>query len=321
MSKSFSLTDFLALVYDRVYSNPKRVLLEQWVVTFGAAGFLVHLALVLLARSLPNPPSLIAAVGHNFLSAIYTPFTFILFYEVVILIAAIPQSMVESVANQFEIVSLIFVRGFFKDIAAIDDIQKLRNPSQEMLPVLTEVGAGLLMFLLVTVFQHVSFKRRRTEVAPGHSAGLRTFVARKKAIALALAAWLLTLTVYSLAEFADDLWNVMYQGHTVEHNLQTTFYADVFSVMIFTDVLILILSLAVSDRYEMVFRNGAFVISTILIRFSLTTVRPWGATLALVGMVFGIMTMLIYRYSSGVRARYGDSVRNASPDEPLLCEK
>ena len=53
-------------------------------------------------------------------------------------------------------------------------------------------------------------------------------------------------------------------------NLNSFFYTDVFTVMIFTDVLIVILSLAVSDRYELVFRNGAFVISTILIRFSLT---------------------------------------------------
>ena len=66
--------------------------------------------------------------------------------------------------------------------------------------------------------------------------------------------------------------------------------------MIFTDVLIVILSLAVSDRYELVFRNGAFVISTILIRLSLTAAWPYGALLALMGMIFGILTLLIYNY-------------------------
>jgi uncharacterized membrane protein len=74
------------------------------------------------------------------------------------------------------------------------------------------------------------------------------------------------------------------------------FYTDVFTVMIFTDVLIVILSLMVSDRYELVFRNGAFVISTILIRFSLTAQSPFGALLALMGMLFGIGTLLIYNY-------------------------
>jgi hypothetical protein len=79
-------------------------------------------------------------------------------------------------------------------------------------------------------------------------------------------------------------------------NLNSFFYTDVFSVMIFTDVLIVILSLGVSDRYELVFRNGAFVISTILIRLSLTAQPPFGAVLALLGMLFGIGTLLIYNY-------------------------
>jgi hypothetical protein len=55
-----------------------------------------------------------------------------------------------------------------------------------------------------------------------------------------------------------------------------------FTVMIFTMFLILILSLVVvSGRYEMVFRNGPFVLSIILLRFSLTEDRPYGAPLAL----------------------------------------
>jgi hypothetical protein len=64
--------------------------------------------------------------------------------------------------------------------------------------------------------------------------------------------------------------------------------------MIFTDVLILILSLVVSGLYELVFRNAAFVVSTILIRLSLTEGYPFGAPLALMAMVFGILTLLVF---------------------------
>jgi hypothetical protein len=76
----------------------------------------------------------------------------------------------------------------------------------------------------------------------------------------------------------------------------TSFYNDVFTVMIFTDVLILILSLVVSGHYEMVFRNAAFVVSIILIRFSLTEGFPYGAPLALGAMAFAIFTLLIFNY-------------------------
>jgi Zn-dependent protease with chaperone function len=67
-------------------------------------------------------------------------------------------------------------------------------------------------------------------------------------------------------------------------------------------VLVLILSLVASDRYEMVFRNAAFVVATVLIRFALTEGFPYGAPLAIVAMLFGIVTMLVYNFH--VRNRY-----------------
>jgi hypothetical protein len=51
----------------------------------------------------------------------------------------------------------------------------------------------------------------------------------------------------------------------------------------------------------MVFRNAAFVVSTILLRFSLTEVHPYGAPLALFAMVFGILTLLVFNFHSRIR--------------------
>ena len=123
------------------------------------AGLLAHLTLVFLARTLASPPALIAAVGKNYLSAIYTPFSFILFYEVLMLIRALPRSMTQSIAKPFEIVSLIFMRGFFKDIAELRGTNELVSLSREVWPAVWNVSAGLLMFLLVTVFLHAARRR------------------------------------------------------------------------------------------------------------------------------------------------------------------
>jgi hypothetical protein len=76
----------------------------------------------------------------------------------------------------------------------------------------------------------------------------------------------------------------------------TTFYNDLFTVMIFTDVLILILSIVVSGHYEVVFRSAAFVVSIVLIRFSLAEGYPFGPPLAILAMVFGIATLLVFNY-------------------------
>ena len=118
---------------------------------------------------------------------------------------------------------------------------------------------------------------------------------------MGLTVLLLSLAVYNLSSFANEV----YQVGKAQLDVNTFFYTDVFAVMIFTDVLIVILSIVVSDSYELVFRNAAFVISTILIRFSLTVGRPYGAVLALGGMVFGIFTLLIYNYHTRIRRSAG----------------
>jgi hypothetical protein len=286
----------VASVFDRLYAEDRRAWLDRLVVNVSIAGFLVHLALVFLSRTLPHPPALIAAVGHNYLSAIYTPFSFILFFEVLLLIAALPQSTTQSIGKQYEIVSLIFIRRFFKDIAELDDIGKLTQFTPDIRTIFLDVGSGLVMFLLVTVFLHAGRRRSTPDTLPHESGELAKFISRKKMIALALTVLLVSLAAYSLFEFCSEAWNVIYHGATAKLDPNTFFYTEVFTVMIFTDVLLVILSLAVSDRYELVFRNGAFVISTILIRFSLTVGRPSGALLALSGMAFGILTLLVYNY-------------------------
>ncbi len=75
------------------------------------------------------------------------------------LIGALPQSTTQSIAKQYEIVSLIFIRSFFKEIAELHGTDKLVNFSPEVWPVFLNVCAGLLMFLLVTVFLHAARRR------------------------------------------------------------------------------------------------------------------------------------------------------------------
>jgi hypothetical protein len=285
----------LAAAFDHLYAEPRRSSLERLVVWVTIAGFIVHLGLVFLASNLPAPPALIAAVGTNYLAAIYTPFSFILFYEVLMLIVALPQSTTQSIAKQYEIVSLIFIRNFFHAIAGLRGIDKLASLSPDAVPVLLNVSAGLLMFLLVTIFLDAA--RRGRPIGPvTASAEQATFISRKKIIALGLTILLLALAVRSVIEYAVETFDVIYRSGTPGLDMNGSFYTDVFMVMIFTDVLIVILSLVVSDRYELVFRNAAFVISTILIRFSLTAGYPYGPLLALLGMTFGILTLLIYNY-------------------------
>ncbi|MGO9318506.1 MAG: hypothetical protein ACLPXT_13005 [Terracidiphilus sp.] len=287
-------------LYDLFFSETNKAMLRQLVIFLGFAGFAIHLALIFLARTLAHPPLLIAIAGQNYLSAIPTPFNFILFYEVLLLIAALPASTTRSLANQFEIVSLIFIRDVFKDIATAGDLVTQHRLTVDALPALIDMWGGFLMFFLVGVFQHVARQRVQPAGTAIPSHGAARFIAQKKIVSIALATLLLGMAVYNIGLLVIATRSTLLTGHgSIES--ATTFYNDMFTVMIFTDVLILILSLVVSGQYALVFRNAAFVVSTILIRLSLTEGYPFGAPLALMAMVFGILTLLVFNYHMSLK--------------------
>ncbi len=289
----------LEALHDLVFSEANRTVLKHLVIRLSIAGFAAHLALIFLARTLAHPPLLIAEAGQNYLTAISTPFNFILFYEVLTLIAALPASTVRSIANQFEIVSLIFIRDVFKDIAAASDMVTEHKLTWEAMPVFLDMWAGFLMFFLVAVFQHVAARRSKGSEAWARSPERARFGAQKKVVAVGLALLLLGMAAWNLGVLAVAVLRVWQTG--LGHiEPATTFYNDLFTVMIFTDVLVLILSLVVSGQYENVFRNAAFVVSIILVRFALTEGYPYGAPLALLAMVFGILTLLVFNYHARI---------------------
>lgn len=291
----------LVRAHDRIFSETNKALLKRLVIKLSIAGFAVHLVLVFLSRELSHPPLIISAVGRNYLSAIATPFSFILFYEVLTLIAALPASTTQSIANQFEVVSLIFIRDVFKDIAAASQDGWHHEQFHQALPLFSDMCSGLAMFLLVAIFQYVALKRVRRMGAEELSNGLKRFIAQKKLVAIGLTVLLLSMAVYNLGIVIEHSYRSLLAGRSLTSEPNAFYYNDVFTVMIFTDVLILILSLGVSGRYEMVFRNAAFVLSIILLRFSLTEDHPYGAPLALFAMTFGILTLLVFNFHTRIR--------------------
>ncbi|MDR3740844.1 MAG: hypothetical protein P4L40_17650, partial [Terracidiphilus sp.] len=263
----------LDATYEWLYSETRTIALKRWAVNLSIAGFAIHLALIALARWLPYPPPIIAAAGRNYLAAISTPFNFILFYEVLTLIATLAASTTRSIAGQFEIVSLIFIRDVFRDIATASDLITEHRLTMETLPLFVDMWSGFLMFLLAAVFRHAVMRRALSMDAAGSLGGVRRFIVQKRAVSVGLTVLLIGMAAYNLAVIVGTIFHCVVTGSAFVEPA-TSFYTDLFTVMIFTDVLVLILSLMASGQYAMVFRNAAFVVATILIRFSLTEGYP-----------------------------------------------
>jgi len=95
---------------------------ERVVVAIALIAFVAHLILIGLRHVdlLPAHSHHLDELLTNPIAAIYTPFSFILVYEVYLLVFYLPQSITQYIARQYEIITLIIVRRIFKDIANLE---------------------------------------------------------------------------------------------------------------------------------------------------------------------------------------------------------
>lgn len=256
--------------------------------------FLIHLMVIFVADNFVILPSLFKNLNTNYLSALYTPFSIILVYEVYFMILALPLSFTESIKKQYEIISLIIIRRVFKDLSDFSEFSEVWEQTDQFLDIVFDLCGGLVLFLLVGAFYHASKNRRSVS----SSANLKKFIQFKESITLILALLLLFLAASSFYEWAREV--ILSAYYVMEYNveLESLFFDDLFTVMIFTDVLIFIASFLYTKRYEVLIRNAGFIVSTILIRISLTVENEYGVLVALGAIVTGIVVQLIYRYFS-----------------------
>ncbi len=306
-----SAAALFAGIYDRLNSYKYRQYLEQIAVYLSAWGFLLHLLLIFLARTIPTwGTGVLAGLDLNYLHAVYTPFTFILLYEVLLLVLALPQSHTSSIGKQYEIISLITVRGVFKDIGEFRSLENWWSQVDAARAVMLDMVGAVVMFLLVTLFYYV----RKHVAKSATTRDLEGFIALKKLVAVLLSGLLVTLAGYNLFVWIAGSVPWANQPPMTAHDLDVFFFPAFFEFMIFTDVLLLIVSIAYYDRYQYVFRNAGFVISTVLLRFSLSTEKPYDVVLAVIAMLYGLSVLGVFCFFTRIFA--ADRTDSARPDKP-----
>ncbi len=289
--------------FDRLYTPHHRHLIEQYVVYVALVSFLVHIAAVAVAQLLPEGNVLRQIVGTSYLGTIYTPFGFILMFEIFLLILTLPESMTQAVMRQFEIISLIVIRNVFKDLADLDSLNIAAIELYEMLPVIVDLIGGLMLFFLVGVFWRATRRRPLREQDTGsEEPGLSIYIARKKGLALFLTVVYLVLLVTTVYEWLQVVNVAVQSGNPVTTSPTTLFSVAFFNVLIFVDIVILLLSLLVTSSYHLVFRNAGFVVVTVLLRLGLTAPQPLDVGLSVVGVLFGVLVLLIYKYFTRIQA-------------------
>ena len=270
----------------KVFSEKNLKKFEKFILFFATAGFIIHLTLILLNNNgILNISFGSDTLLQNPISAIYTPFSFILVYEAFLLIYYLPRSFTTSVGKQYEIMSLILIRKIFKDIPEVNlDGNWLINHNNVQL--IYDLSGILLVFFLILIFRKL--KERLPQLSVNKN--LERFINYKRIISLILVPVLTTLCLISFFEW----YNGVFSNQPFDDNLNYLFFIDFFTILILVDVFILLISFQYTERYSQLIRNTGFIISTILLRLSFSAKGLTSIILLVSGIAFGIIILAIY---------------------------
>ena len=273
-------------IFSGLFSEGNLKKFEKFILISATLGFIVHLLLILLNNNGYVDLSFFQdKLFVNPISAIYTPFSFILIYEAFLLIYFLPRSFTTSIAKQFEIMSLILIRKIFKDIPNVNlDDNWIQNESN--LQLIYDLVGVLIVFFLIYLFKKL---KEDLPKLPVHQ-NLDRFISYKKLISLFLVPTLSLLCVFSFL----DWYNYVFQDIGTSSNIDYLFFESFFTILILVDVFILLVSFQYTERYSQLIRNTGFIISTILLRLSFSAVGLTSLLLLVSGIVFGLIILLIY---------------------------
>ena len=161
---------YLISIHKKIFSELNVRLFEKNIMFLAIAGFIAHLTLILIETQLGVEIfSRKTNLSSNPISALYTPFTFILVYEAFLLIYYLPRSFTTSVAKEYEIISLVLIRKIFKDIPNLDlNNNDLLNSNNIQL--LYDLSAVIIIFYMIYLFKktwHDIPKRKPKKILKG----------------------------------------------------------------------------------------------------------------------------------------------------------
>lgn len=284
-------------IFDKLLSGKSRRRLENFIFVFAVTGFLIHLFVIALVQL-----GYIGLSGgvkglQSPIDALYTPFSIILFYEVYCLVYYFPKSMTIYIGKQFEIITLITIRDMFDEISNLSlssDLHTNRNPE-----FVYSIVTILVLFFLIFIFYKQNQKAIRIN---NNTAGVliklpekkKKYLFGKQLLALIVGIAFILLVIVN---FYDWIVN----NHSIINFLQNTkpvskeFFSSFFTLLILSDVMVLLFSFAITDNFPKVMRNSAFVVSTTLIKLSFNVIGLSSHVLVVMAVLFGTLIAVIYK--------------------------
>lgn len=218
----------------------------------------------------------------NHLSAINITFTILLLFEGVGLALGFVTSVSESVSKQFGIFSLILIRDAFKQMSHLDEPMTWAKVSETIPNMAVLSFAALLIFVLMGFYTrlHIKAPVMRDEESR------RNFVRTKEVISI-----FILLSFFMIC--VNDLWDFFATGEN------ETIFHSFFTLLAFTDVLMVLVSLKYGNTYALAFRDSAFAVATVMVRMALVAPPVYSSIIGAGSSIFVILVLLSYnRFAS-----------------------
>ena len=273
----------------KALSNSKRMRLERFILIIAIASFIIHLVLIYLIKLGVIQVETDSELLRSPIAAIYTPFSFILIYEVYLLIFYLPRSITTYIGKQYEIITLIVIRRLFKDMSEL----KLSSDWFQIkgdLEFTYDLIASLVLFYLIFLF-HLKSKKETVEESQTRL-DISNFISMKRGIAVLLVPFLIIMAGFTLFNWSYDIWQST--DGIPSLNINDLFFDQFFTVLIMVDVILLLLSFFYTDSFHKIIRNSGFIISTILIRMSFGVTGLMNTVLIVTAVLFGLLILLIH---------------------------
>ena len=284
------INKILQVLFDKLLSDKTRTQTEKVILNIALLSFFIHLAFIYLSKldviNLTSSSELL----NNPISAIYTPFSFILIYEVYLLIYYLPKSFTTYITKQYQIITLIIIRKLFKDLSALEltsDWFEIKGDLQFTYDLI----ASLLLFFLIYLFQKQGKQKIKQQI--NLQPVIEKFVQKKRLIAVILVPLFFFMALNTLIKWSTGITISSSEFPSLE-SINNLFFDQFFTVLILVDVILLLISFFYTDQFHKIIRNSGFIISTILIRMSFGVSGLINTILILVAVLFGLAILSIH---------------------------
>jgi MFS family permease len=266
-------------LYDRIDAFWHKHYTRRWISRLLAYVFLISLLLGVLVHEQIIPAKGFFAYFKNPFVAIEITFTVLLVVELFDLIFSIPVSVSQSVIKQFELLSLIFIRMGLKEFSHLHKLFDWDEMQHIVLSMFIYGFGALFIFMFLGLHQKLKQRLQIREYFREYPYYKRV----KKNIALILIGIFIGIVGYNFAVFLNGK----------EPDLS---FKQFYTALIFSDILVLVISMRYILDYHSMFRYSGYILTTIFIRIALTAAPYYNIIIGLGAVIYLILLTETYTF-------------------------